>query len=126
MKAINILDDGAFEFYELCKKNEWTDSEYDDFDALKMFEGDPDMIRVNGELGFFMYISETDTVYYWFEESIGENIDKILIAFFEKRLGREKWNEKFQSWEYFGKNNAIAYRGGCGYLYGIYPLRIAS
>lgn len=121
MRAINILNDPG-EFYELCVKQEWTDEPEEYFDELAMFEGDPDMIRVNGKTGYFFELD--NTIWYWFEE-YGESIDKILIAFYEKRLNKEYW-EDMQSWQYFDTHNAIAYRGGQGYVYTIYPLRIAS
>lgn len=124
MRAINILND-PYEFYEVCKENEWTDSDYEDFDALSMFEGDPDIIRINGQTGYFIHVKETDTVYYYYEE-YGEHIDRILIDFFEKRLHFDHCPENVQSWEWFENHNGIAYRGGYGYVYNIYPLRIAS
>ena len=80
------------------------------------------MIRINGQLGFFFEYE--GTIYYYFDE-YGEYVDKILIAFFEKRLGKEYW-EGMQSWNYFNSHNAIAYRGGQGYLYSIFPIRVAS
>ena len=73
---------------------------------------------------FYNSVAELRTIWYWFEE-YGECIDKILIAFYEKRLNKEYW-EGMQSWQYFDTHNAIAYRGGQGYVYTIYPLRIAS
>lgn len=52
MRAINILENPG-EFYDLCVKEGWTDESEEDFDELAMFEGDPDMIRVNGKTGYF-------------------------------------------------------------------------
>lgn len=127
MKAMNITDDGAYDFWELCVKEGWTDKSYDDFDNLSVFEGDPDMIRIEGQLGVFFYHEETDTVWYWFDDwGCSYNVGSILIDFFEKRLGNERWNDNVQSWDWFEKHNGIAYRGGMGYVYGIYPLRIAA
>lgn len=99
MRAINILND-PYEFYEVCKENEWSNSSIDDFDALSMFEGDSDMIRVNEQTGYFIYVNEADTVYYYYEE-YGEHIDRILIDFFEKRLRFDHCPENAQSWEWF-------------------------
>lgn len=124
MRTINILSD-PYEFYEVCRDNEWTDSDYEGFDELSMFEGDPDIIRINGQIGFFIYINEVDTVYYYYEED-GEHIDRILIDFFEKRLRIGHCPEYAQNWEWFERHNGIAYRSGCGYVYNIYPLRIAT
>lgn len=124
MEAKNILDYN-YEFYGLCVKENLTNKGYDDFNVLEMFEGDPDIIHINGQIGFFFYHTDTNTVWYYFEES-DENVDKILLAFFKKRLGKEYWDEKFQTWDYFNHHNAIAYRGGCGYSYSIFPLRISN
>ena len=119
MKAINVAEDGCHSFWELCRNNGWTTADYEDFDVLSMFEGDPDMIRINGQLGFFL--ENGDTIWYYFDE-YGENIDKILISFFENRLHREYWKE-MQSWDYFNSHNAIAYRGRQGYSYSIFPIQ---
>lgn len=56
MRAINILENPG-EFYDLCVKEGWTDESEEDFDELAMFEGDPDMIRVNGKTGYFFIIT---------------------------------------------------------------------
>lgn len=122
MRAVNVIDDGCYEFWELCRNNGWTTKEYDDFDVLEMFEGDPDMIRINGQLGFFFEYE--GTIYYYFDEH-RENIGEILIALFKKRLHKEYW-KGMQSWDYFNTHNAIAYRGGQGYSYSIFPIRVAS
>lgn len=124
MKAKNILNYN-YEFYELCVKENLTNEEYDNFDELKMFEGDPDIIHINDQIGFFLYHTDTNTIWYYFEEC-DENVDKILLIFFKKRLNKEHLNEKFQTWDYFNNHNAIAYRGGCGYRYSIFPLHISN
>lgn len=116
MEAKNILN-YSYEFYELCAKEGWTDADYEDFEELSMFEGDPNIIHINGQLGFF--IEYEGIIWYYFDED-NENIDKILLSFFEKRLGKERLDDKFQKWDYFNNHNAIAYRGGCGYAYSFF------
>ena len=66
MRAINVIDDGRYEFWELCRDNGWTNDDYENFEELSIFEGDPDMIRINGQLGFFLEYE--GTIYYYFDE----------------------------------------------------------
>ena len=122
MRATNVAGDGLHEFWELCRNNGWTTERYEEFEVLDMFEGDPDMIRINGKLGFFFRYE--DVIYYYFDDD-GENVDRILISFFQKRLQKEYW-KGMQSWDYFNSHNAIAYRGGQGYSYSIFPVHVAS
>lgn len=124
MRTINLITEDSYELYEICKENGWAACEYEDFDVLEFFEGDPDMIRVDGQIGYFWYNEENDTIYYYFDEW-GHNIGSILRDFYKKRLHKEYWPD-MQSWEYFDTHNCIAYRGGSGYVYSLFPLRIAS
>lgn len=124
MRTINLITEDSYELYEICKENGWADCEYEDFDVLEFFEGDPDMIRVDGQIGYFWYNEENDTIYYYFDEW-GHNIGSILRDFYKKRLHKE-YCPDMQSWEYFDTHNCIAYRGGSGYVYSLFPLRIAS
>ena len=124
MRTINLITEDSYELYEICKENGWADCEYEDFDVLEFFEGDPDMIRVDGQIGYFWYNEENDIIYYYFDEW-GHNIGSILRDFYKKRLHKEYW-PGMQSWEYFDTHNCIAYRGGSGYVYSLFPLRIAS
>ena len=124
MRTINLITEDSYEFYKICKDNGWTDSEYEDFDVLSFFEGDPDMIHIEGQIGYFWYHQSTDTIFYYFDEW-GSRVGSILRDFYKKRLHKERW-EFDNAWEYFDTHNCIAYRGGSGYLYSLFPLRIAS
>lgn len=124
MRTINLLTEDSYELYEICKDNGWTDCEYEDFDVLAFFEGDPDMIHINGQVGYFWYHQSTDTIFYYFDEW-SSRVGSILRDFYKKRLHKERW-EFDNAWEYFDTHNCIAYRGGSGYVYSLFPLRIAS
>lgn len=123
MRTINLITEDSSELYEICKDYGWTDCEYEDFDVLAFFEGDPDMIRIDGQIGYFWYHESTDTIFYYFDEW-GSRVGSILRDFYKKRLHKERW-EFDNPWEYFDTHNCIAYRGGSGYLYSMFPLRIA-
>lgn len=88
MRTINLITEDSYELYEICKENGLADCEYEDFDVLEFFEGDPDMICVDEQIGYFWYNEENDTIYYYFDEW-GHNIGSILRDFYKKRLHKE-------------------------------------
>lgn len=55
MRTVNLITEDSSELYEICKDYGWTDCEYEDFDVLSFFDGDPDMIHINGQVGYFWY-----------------------------------------------------------------------
>lgn len=121
----NILDDGGYQFYCYCKRHGWTDgASYDNFDELSFFEGDPDIIKYDGQEGFFFYDENNNTCYYWIEVYGKEvqEVEEILRAYItEDRECFNYWDEDTeQTWDYFDKHkNVIAWRGGRGYVYSI-------
>lgn len=128
MRKINLLED-YYELYEWGLEDGFIKPEisYEDYDVLTFFEGDPDIIKVNDETGYFFYREETDTLYYYFDEWKGDNIGDILEEFIGKRLREESRDMSIQSWNWFNEaNSAIAYRGGYGYYYYIYPILNAA
>ena len=125
MRTVNVFE-CDYELYELAVREGWYDGEPEEFDALAMFEGDPDMIKINNDTGYFFYHYDTDTIYYWFDECFsGFNISAILIRFYEHRL-RKEYYDGVQSWNWFDSHDGIAYRGGMGYVYTIYPLHFGN
>lgn len=126
MRTVNVFE-CDYELYELAVRNGWYDGEREDFDALAMYEGDPDIIKVNGNTGYFFYYEATDTIFYWFDECFtGFNISAILTRFFEHRLHKE-YTPDVQSWDWFhSADDGIAYRGGRGYVYTIFPLHFGD
>ena len=122
------------DFYDLCKENGWTDSSYEDWynngEELQFFEGDPDMIKVNGNIGYFAKID--DTVWFWFDD-YDSTAEMMLRKFFSCyqtgiTLGGESWiagttpdcvvtKNSWKEWEEI--ETGFAYRGGAGYCYWI-------
>lgn len=140
MNFINVFED-PYPLYELCKAEGWTRcNDYEEFyqnaGELMFFEGDPDMIKVNGEVGYFCEIR--GTVYYWFDEW-NHGAEDILKKFFEtyktgitiggvgyacgmnpegvKDVIAENGQRVWDVWE--GMETGIAFRGGGGYTYWI-------
>ena len=137
-RFINVLEN-PFELYDFCKENQYTECETIDewlIDGgdLGFFEGDPDMIKVNGETGYFCECG--DVVFYWFDDCFTHHAETILKGFFGAfetgiTLGGESWikgtlphgcsnNQCLQNWEMWDRiQTGIAYRGGAGYVYTI-------
>lgn len=133
MKFINVSED-SYPLWEFCKKEGFTDSDYDTWynngGELQFFEGDPDMIKINGLVGYFAKCG--DVVFYYFDEFYG-NAEKMLRKFFRQyetgtTLGGESWiagsdpwgvtDIEENHWEQWRKmQTGIAYRGGAGYTY---------
>ena len=47
MRTVNVFENDE-ELYELAVREGWYDGDREDFEVLSLFEGDPDMIRVDG------------------------------------------------------------------------------
>lgn len=136
MEFINLLED-SYPLYELCRKNSWTSYEtfekfYQNSGELDFFEGDPDMIKIDGEYGYFFKYGET--VFYWIEwkHDAAEMMLKKFFATFKTGItrGGESYcygenppgvvdikKDHWKIWERM--DTGIAYRGGAGYTYWI-------
>lgn len=129
--CVNILDTSDFYYY--CKRHGLTDGKSrEDFDELTFFEGDPDMIKYKGQLGFFFF-DENNRHCYYYLEVFGEERDEVedILSSFCSSLGEyyepykeDEWSDccpdSIQNWKAWDKmQNGIAYRGGSGYVYGI-------
>lgn len=134
MEFINVFED-SYPLFQLCKAEDWTSAEtYDQWldigGELIFFEGDPDMIKINGATGYFAQWG--DQVFFYFDECCG-NAEDMLRAFFATyktgtTLGGESWicgqNPEGvtdrDSWEdWYALRTGIAYRGSAGYTYWI-------
>lgn len=134
-KFINVAQD-SYELYEYMKENGFTDETFEEFEEdggeLSFFEGDPDMIKLDGETCYFALCG--DIVFYYADHFIADRVQGILRDFFapgkmvhygyyryyahEKTVKAENCN-----WDTFDAlPNVMAYRGGCGYTYDIIPL----
>lgn len=141
MQFINVFED-SYPLYELCKAEGWTEcKDYEEFyqsgGELAFFEGDPDMIKVDGELGYFCKYG--DTVFYWFDEWPNHSALAVLEKFFDtyetgitiggvgyacgmnpegvKDVIAENGQRVWDVWE--GMETGIAFRGGGGFTYWI-------
>lgn len=109
--------DAVQEFHELCLKNGWTTEEsFSDFDPLTQFEGDPDYIKLGQSVCYFVKIGNV----VWYYPSCDEEVAlDTLTKFYEGKL--ELIEE--QNWDAFNKlTDALAYRGGSGYVYTLYKV----
>lgn len=134
MEFINVFED-SYPLFELCKKENLTDCKtFDEWmescGELQFFEGDPDIIKINGSQGYFARVG--DKVFYYFDEFYG-NAEKMLRKFFSSyKTGSTLGGESIcygsnpwgvvditeNHWERFYKmQTGIAYRGGAGYSY---------
>lgn len=136
LEFINVALEDSYPLWELCKKEGWTDLDYEDWcnngGELAFFDGDPDMIKVNGSTGYFAKVG--NQVFYYFDDFTGD-AETILRKFFETfktgvTLGGESyaWGEnpegvvdvKSDHWNVWEKmETGIAFRGGAGYTYWI-------
>lgn len=137
IEYINVLED-SYPMWEYCKEQEWTDMDYEDWynggQDLAFFEGDPDMIKIDTQVGYFCKCG--NKVFYYFDDWFTNNAEAMLKAFFNAfetgiTLGCESWvsgecpegvsavegDYIWDDWE--SLDCGIAYRGGAGYCYWI-------
>lgn len=135
LKIVNVLED-SFPLWEYCNENGLTDLTYDDWSEnggeLQFFEGDPDIIKVHGDTGYFCRCG--NTVFYYFDDCMTHDAWYILKAFYmafetgvtlggyHKISGKlpagVSDNKCIQNWDAWEKiQTGIAWRGGAGYTY---------
>lgn len=135
MTYINVAEDN-YPLWKYCKEQEYTDLDYEEWDSmcgeLQFFEGDPDMVKVDSEIGYFAECG--DKVFYFMDDLTGEG-EEMLRAFFdcvttrislggvayaEGNLPDGVRTDGLQSWEAWDTiEKGIAWRGGAGYTYWI-------
>lgn len=144
MEFYDVAED-CYPLWELYKKNKWTDCNFDEFEneseCLDFFEGDPDMIKIDGRLGYFAKLG--DKVFYYFDNDDlhphKHFVEDMLRKFFSTyetgiSLGGEGYaiglnpqgvydvhgDGNSPIWDKWEKlETGIAYRGGGGYSYWI-------
>ena len=90
------------------------------FEPLSMMEGDPDIIRCNGRKLYFITIVQNGVQYILTSDEVSEQAKKMLTEFHQDNF-KDNYSVGECSWENFdGAFNAIAYRGGSGYVYTIW------
>lgn len=94
----------------------------DDFDALRWFEGDPDIFQFEGHRGWFDYSPvKTDRAQVCFVYYDGWNDFEDVVDLLDKFWNHQLVNPQKETWEIFDKiETGVAYRGGVGYVYRIW------
>lgn len=100
------------------------------FEPLSLMEGDPDILRCNERKIYFMDIDLGDTKFIITSDEVNDEEKKMLAEFHQYDF-KERYTVSECNWETFNQApNAVAYRGGKGYLYTIWlynqPHKIAS
>lgn len=138
LEIINVLED-SYSLWQYCKENDFTSEDfetwYNNGSELAFFEGDPDIIKINGETGYFCKCG--NKVFYYFDDCQSNTSWKTLKDFYSDiktgiTLGCNSYMtgrlpEGFEAiegkWNEFEKlENAIAWRGGAGYFYSFWNI----
>lgn len=131
---------------DLMTGNKLTQSQYDylndlfemdneDFDVLTLFEGDPDFIKINGEVGrgeiMFIDVKIEDVTiyilisndYYDYDWNNAVNILQWFIdGAKDDLINNETLSNNWNDWNKV--KSGVAYRGGSGYHYSLYAKSI--
>lgn len=90
------------------------------FEPLSLMEGDPDILRCNERKIYFMDIDLGNTKFILTSDEVN-NEEKRMLAEFHQDDYKERYTVGECNWETFDNApNAVAYRGGKGYLYTIW------
>lgn len=120
--VITQIDEGLRYIADL---NQWArtlgdDPSDPDFDGLKYLEGDPDIMRCDGNKTYFMSVELNGTKYVLVHQEISET-EKEMLEHFHHDDFKQHFSTLPSSWDAFETaSNAIAYRGGSGYCYTIW------
>lgn len=126
IEYINVLENPS-ELYGYMKKYDFLDEDApeempEDFDELSWFEGNPDIVKFDGQRGYFDFspvASKREQICFVWFDCCGDEWDKIV------NLLQKFWNDeleasKSQTWSGFDLlKDGVAYHGGCG-SYSIY------
>ena len=128
IEYINVAEDPGALYYYMRKHGFLNDDAPvempEDFDELNWFDGDPDMIKIDGSVWYFDF-SPVDTnreniCFYWAECYSSEETESI-VSMLEEFRNRNLQTAEPNNWDtWHNMKNGIAYRGGSGYLYIIY------
>lgn len=119
---VKQIDEGLFSEADLKK---WARSFGDNpnsksFEALKYLEGDPDKIKCDGNEMFFMDV-DLNGVKYILTSDYATDREKEMLCRFHSAEREEHFTLEECKWScYDSAPEAIAYRGGGGYYYGIW------
>lgn len=119
---VTPIDEGIVCYEELYEwaKSFGDDPDDPDFDALSYLEGDPDMIRCDGNKLYFIAPVVNGKRYVLTHDEADATEREMLTRFFGE--DRRRYFEALPcKWKAFnGAERAIAYRGGSGYAYSIW------
>lgn len=90
------------------------------FEPLSLMEGDPDKLKCDEREIYFMDIDLDNTKFILTSDEVNEQEKKMLTQFHMDNF-HENYHQGECNWKTFDKaTNAIAYRGGSGYVYCIW------
>ena len=90
------------------------------FEPLSIMEGDPDILRCNDRKLYFLDVELSGTKFILTSDEVNEQEKKMLTEFHQDDF-KESYSVGECNWETFNDaTNAVAYRGGKGYLYTIW------
>jgi len=119
---VTNISEGIAYYQELSDWVRSLDKDPDDsmFDALSLMEGDPDIIKYDGCRMYFIDIELNGTKYILTSDEVEEKAKEMLVQFYDPERNNYFKSSENNSWEDFKEAiEAIAYRGGQGYYYGI-------
>lgn len=122
LEFINVFE-RPDELHELCTAEGWTDLDVETWiekgGDLQFFEGDPDIIKVDGQTGYFC--EYRNKVFYYLDDWTGTGLEMLKAFFEDEHQDGIECGDDIQSWTAWdGIENGIAYRGGRGYVYNIF------
>lgn len=119
--VVTYIGEGISYYPELTEWVRSLDRNPDDpmFEALALMEGDPDKIRCDGNEMYFIDVT-LNGVKYILTSDYPDNKEKEMLSRFHSE-GRDEYFEPTESsWDvFYSLPDAIAYRCGGGYYYGI-------
>lgn len=119
--VVTYIEEGIYYYPELA---EWVRSlgknPHDaTFDVLSLMEGDPDIIKYNGNKMYFIDTVIGDIRFVLTSDEVNPK-EKEMLSRFHGENRDDFYGIAESSWKVFDSlPNAIAYRGGIGYIYEI-------
>lgn len=90
------------------------------FEPLSMMEGDPDILRCNDRKLYFIDVELGGKKFILTSDEVNEQEKKMLTEFHQDDF-KERYSVGECNWPTFNEaKNAVAYRGGKGYVYTIW------
>ena len=119
---VTNISEGIAYYQELADWVRSFDIDPDDsmFDALSLMEGDPDIIKYDGHRMYFIDVNLNGIKFILTSDEVDDKAREMLTRFHGPERDKHYQLSENCSWEDFeAAAEAIAYRGGQGYYYGI-------